>query len=349
MGHRFIPPELWEIEPHMAVWVKEKYGWEEEIYHRLAYEEFMEWAYRVWEGINVWRRMLERNPETKELITTEWLSYQGIPPGFLTRPDLVLQNFPFDSPATFVWFHLDFWRMELDWAEGIHFKNGRLFSYWALGMDENLASYMAEEEKMNFPRSYAIAPTDFTYLPYRKDPLTGLRFFELPKKYSVNPQEWFPAVRNIMRDFLDELLPCWSKFPLVLSLSPGMGGIGSQQNFWSFSGHLSGVWLATQAHRFGWPFSYYGYDGPPSPEQHIVETISREGFVRLMAGLYLKGPGGLLCDAVGKNSSPPKKIPLLYSIRKLTFEGKMFKGFAEPFDDGIPPPRALLTAFPAPI
>ncbi|MEM1981821.1 MAG: hypothetical protein QW788_04615, partial [Candidatus Hadarchaeales archaeon] len=80
-----------------------------------------------------------------------------------------------------------------------------------------------------------------------------------------------------------------------------------------------------------------------------IKIITREGFVRLMSGLYLRGPKGLLCDAVGKNSSPPKKTPLLHSIRKLTLEGKMFREFARPFDDGIPPPRALLTAMPAPI
>ncbi|MEM2204966.1 MAG: hypothetical protein QW687_02205 [Candidatus Hadarchaeales archaeon] len=349
MGNRFVPPELWELEPWMANWVKEKYRWEEGVYHRLAYEEFMEWAYRVWEGINLWRRMLKENPKTEELITTEWLGYLGAPPGFITRPDLVLQNFPFDYPATFVWFHLDFWKMEFDWAEGIHFRNRRPSSYWAIGVSEDLASHMTEEERMNFPRSYTISPTNFTYLPYRKDLTTGLRLFELPRKYSINPLEWFPAARNIVRDFLDEMLPCWSKFPLVLSLSPGVSGIGSQQSCWSFSGFISEVWLANQNYRLGWPFLYYGYDGPPTPEQHLIKIITREGFVRLMSSLYLRGPKGLLCDAVGKNSSPPKKTPLLHSIRKLTLEGKMFREFARPFDDGIPPPRALLTAMPAPI
>ncbi|MEM3012814.1 MAG: hypothetical protein QW084_05585, partial [Candidatus Hadarchaeales archaeon] len=333
----------------MANWVRERYRWEEGLYHRLAYEEFMEWAHRVWEGILRWRRVVKEKPKPEELATTDWLAYLGAPPGFLTRPDLALRNSPLTYPTTFVWFHLDYWKMEFDWAQGVHFRGKMPHSYWAIGVGDELASHMTEEERMGFPRSYAISPTNFTYMPYRKDLTTGIRLFELPRRYSFDPQEWFPLARNIVRDFLDEMLPCWSKFPLVVSLSPGVSGIGSQQSFWSFSGFLSEVWLSMQNHKLGYPFRFYGYEGPNTPEREIATTISREGFARLMAGLYLRGPGGILCDAVGKNSSPPKRAPLLHSIRKLTFEGKMFKGFAAPFDDGIPPPRALLTAFPAPV
>jgi hypothetical protein len=349
LGEHSIPPELWEVEPWMANWVRERYRWEEGIYHRLAYEEFMEWARRVWEALLQTRKVIKEKPGPEETISAEWLSYGGIPPGFLVRPDLLLRTPFFSHPVTVVWLHLDFWKAEFDWAQGLHFREGMPLSYWAIGMGERLASHLTEEERENFPRSYAITPRSFTYLPYRKDTVTGLRLFELPRSFSVDPAEWFPAARNLIRDFLDEMLPCWSKYPLVLSLSPGVSGIGSQQSPWGFSGFLGEVWLSSQNHRLGHPINYYGYDGLEGLGNMLVRALSREAFVRLMSGLYLRGPRGMLCDAVGKNCSPPKKTPLLHSIRKLTFEGKMFRDFAAPFDDGIPPPRALLTALPAPI
>ena len=56
-----------------------------------------------------------------------------------------------------------------------------------------------------------------------------------------------------------------------------------------------------------------------------------------------------MCDAINKKITPEKKTPLLHSIRRLMFEGgKMYKNFAIPHDDGIPPPVACLTASPAP-
>jgi len=349
LGELSIPPELWEYEPWMAVWVRERYRWEEGIYHRLAYEEFMEWARRVWEALLLTRRAIKEKPGPEEAITTRWLSHGGVPPGFLVRPDLLLKNPFFDRPTTVVWLHLDYWKAEFDWAQGVHLREGIPHSYWAIGMGERLVSHLTEEEKERFQQSYIVSPKNFTILPYRKDAVTGLRLFELPRSFSVDPLEWFSAARNLIRDFLDEMLPCWSKHPLLLSLSPGVSGIGSQHSLWGFSGFLSEVWLASQSHRLGHPISYYGYDGPEGVGNVLVRTLSKEAFVRLMSGLYLRGPRGMLCDAVGKNCSPPKKTPLLHSIRKLFLEGKMFKGFALPFDDGIPPPRALLTALPAPI
>jgi hypothetical protein len=54
----------------------------------------------------------------------------------------------------------------------------------------------------------------------------------------------------------------------------------------------------------------------------------------------------MLCDAVTKLVTPRRKTPFLHGIRDLLLKGKMYENFAAPFDDGIPPPRALLTALP---
>ncbi len=343
-----VVPEGLCMAPWVVNWIRERWRWEEPVYHRLNYEEFIEWAHRVWEAIVINRKVKKEKPGVRESIQTEWLCYTGIPPAFLIRPDLGWKSaFLFPSRVTLAWFHVNFWVCEFDWGQAVHYVDGMPVSHWAMAMNGELVSNMTEEERKEFRREYVFAPRDFTYLFYLKDPVTGIRIFEIPRKTPFDFTSWLSVARGIVRDIIDERFPCWRNSRLYLSISPGLMGTASQQNFWGISSFAADAWLAIQCERLGYPNRLYGYEPDAG---NILLKMSRERFARSLGRFFLEGPRGLECDTVNRLVAPAKRIPLLHSIKKLMFhKGKMYKGFAEPYDEGIPPPRARLTAFPAPI
>jgi hypothetical protein len=352
-GREHLAPEGFCVDPWMVVWMRERGGLDLKTWHRLEYEEFVEWAHRNFHAISVCREALARDLSPEEAIQARWLCHLSHPPAYLVRPDLGFPSvrYLFGEYATTLWLHVDYWTGEFDWIEGFHNEKGVPVQYWLVGTSEEIAQHFDEEdrEKLLTPSETVAAPRDLTYQLNLRDPATGSRIRDLPRTRPYELEEWVHPVREVVLDLRGEMFRRWVHANLYLSISPGNWGVGTQQNFWSISGFWGDPWLAyNNVKLFGHPIQYYlAYPVPPGFQSAMGMT--KEGCIRAMAELFLQGPKGMLCDAVNKLITPSKKTPLLHSIRKLFLEGKMFKGFASPFDDGIPPPRALLTAVPAPI
>ena len=353
-GTEHLAPDGMCVDPWMVVWIRERGGLDVETWHRLQYEEFVEWAYRNIHSISICQKATSKHFSVGELIQAEWLCHLSQPPAYLTRPDLGFESmrYLYGDYATTMWLHVDYWKGEFDWIEGFHNEHGVPVQYWMLGVGEGIAQHFDGEDRETLltPGEKVSAPRDPSYLLEVRDPSTGIKIREAPKRSPYVLHEWVRIAREVIDDLRGEMFRKWIHANLYLSVSPGQWGVGTQQNFWAISGFWMDPWIAMRCTElFGMPIQFYLHD--PAPEAlTAVIGMSREACVRTMGELFLQGPKGLLCDAVNKMATSPKKTPLLHSIRKLMFdEGKMFKGFALPHDRGIPPPRALLTALPAPL
>jgi len=352
-GHEHLAPDGFCVDPWMVVWMRERGGLDLKTWRRLEYEEFVEWAHRNFHAFSMCREALAQDLSPEEAIQARWLCYPSQPPTYLVRPDLGFSSvrYLYGEHATTLWLHVDYWTGEFDWIEGFHNEKGVAVHYWLVGVSEEIAQHFDEEDRRMLltPGEQAAVPKDLTHQLNLRDPLTGSRVRDLPKTRPYELEEWMHPAREVMLDLRNEMFRKYLHANLYLSVSPGHWGAGTQQNFWSISGFWGDPWIAyNSVALFGHPLQYYLQYPPPLGFQSVM-GMTREGCIRTMAELFLQGPNGLLCDAISKLITPPSKTPLLHSIRKLFLEGKMFKGFALPFDDGIPPPRALLTAIPTPL
>jgi hypothetical protein len=183
----------------------------------------------------------------------------------------------------------------------------------------------------------------------RKHLRLGIKLRDLPKKRPHSIPEMLMPIRDICMDLREEMFSKWTHATLYMSLDPGITGCSTQQNFWGMSQWWSDPWVAMNANRiFGWPLELYTYT-PLPPILNTMLAMPLEMWRRRLSELYFTGPKGILLDPVTKLCSPEERTPLLHDIRRLMFEkGKMYKNFAMPYDEGIPPPSAFLTAIPCP-
>lgn len=175
---------------------------------------------------------------------------------------------------------------------------------------------------------------------------TGIKMRDMPKKCPYDIHEWLRPVRDIVNDLREEMFPKWAHVTLYISMSPGNYGIGSQHTLWTGQ-FWSLVWMSLNGQRlFGMPILYYTYE-PLPPILNTLLALPQEVWNRRLLDLFMSGPKGLICDAINKKITSKEKTPLLHEMRRVEFEeGKMYKNFAEPYDDGIPPPMTFFTAAP---
>ncbi len=353
-GMEHLAPDGWLIDPWMINWIRERGGLDLKTWHRLEYEEFVEWAYRNLYAITTCKRAVAENPPPEELIHAKWLCHLSHPPAYMVRPDLGFSSTIalFGKYATTMYAHVDYWKGEFDWFEGFHNEEGVPVQYWLIGTSEEIAQHFDQEdrEKLLTPSESVAAPKEITLLLDRRDFRTGEKMRDMPKKRPYNIHEWLGPIRDIIMDLREEMFPRWVHATLYVSMSPGNWGIGTQQNFWATSQWWSDPWLAMNCTRYlNIPIDFFGYEPTPPLLSNLIE-IPREVWIRQLGEMFMGGPKGMLCDAINKKVTSKKKTPLLHDIRRLMFEkGEMYKNIAVPYDKGIPPPAACLTAVAAPV
>ena len=352
LGMEHLVP-LWMYHPWMVNWIRERGGLDLKTWFRLEYEEFVEWGYRVLNAITTCKKASEEKLPPEELIKAKWLCHLSHPPAYMVRPDL---GFPttqllYGKYATTIWAHIDYWRGEFDWLEGFHNEDGVPVQYWIIGTSEEIAQHFDQEdrEKLLTPTEFTAAPKDITASLDRRHLRTGIKLRDMPKKCPFDLHEWLRPVRDIVKDLREEMFPKWVHATLYLSVSPGIFGVSTQQNFWANTQWWGDPWVAMNAPKYGIPLEVFGSE-PLPPLLNTLITLPKAVWTRRLGELFLGGPKGLICDAINKKITPEEKTPLLHQIRRLMFDkGKMYKNFAEPYDDGIPPPLAFFTAAPVPI
>ncbi|MEM2536211.1 MAG: hypothetical protein QW435_04355, partial [Candidatus Hadarchaeales archaeon] len=346
-GTEHLLPEGWVVNPWIVNWLRERKSLSLQECHKMEYETLIEWSYRELNAIRMSERIGRVSPE--ESIEAKWLCYSGQPPAYLVRLELGFSStvLLYGRHTTVVYTHPNFWTGEFEALHGYHVEEGVPAQCWLVGVTKEIYEHfdLEDREKLAKPSDFVSAPDDPTYVLERREITTGLRLRELPKGCPYNTTEWLRPLRDLLLDLRWEKFQKWVHADLYVAISPGNLGTSTQQNFWAISQFWGDPWLSFNAERWGVPFSPFTYLPFPSQLEEMKD-LPRENWLRRMAELFLTGPGGILCDAVTKLVTPRRKTPFLHGIRDLILEGKMYKEFAEPFDEGIPPPRAMLTALP---
>ena len=348
-----LVPGGWVAECWAVNWIRERGGLDYETMHRLNYEEFVEWGYRVLHAIDVCKKAVAEKPPPEELIKSEWLCHLSHPPAYMVRPDLGFSTTQalYGKYATTMWAHANWWTGEFTWFQGFHNEDGIPVQHWVIAVAEELLKHFDEEDRRTFltPSDFMAAPKHPSALLDRRHLRLGIKMREMPKKVPFVMNEWLRATREIVMDLREELFPKWAHATLYLSFSPGIYGISTQQHFWSTTGFWGDPWYALNAARLlGHPIEYYTYE-PLPPIVNTLVALPKEVFCRRLTEMFLMGPKGLLCDAINKKITSKEKTPLLHGMRELFEKGRAFKGWAVPYDDGIPPPRAWILSAPAPL
>ncbi|MEM2866843.1 MAG: hypothetical protein QXM46_01040 [Candidatus Hadarchaeales archaeon] len=346
-GTEHFMPEGWVVNPWMVNWLRERKSLGLQECYRMQYETLVEYAYREQDAIRMSQK-LEGVPQ-EEFIEAKRLCYSGQPPVYLVRPELGFAStvLLYGRHVTVVYAHPNFWTGEFEALHGYHVEEGVPAQCWLVGVTKEIYEHfdLEDREKLATSSELVSAPDDPTYVLERREPTTGLKMRELPRGCPYDTKEWLRPLRDMLLDLRWEKFQKWVHADLYVAISPGNLGTSTQQNFWAISQFWGDPWLSFNAELWGIPFSPFTYS--PFPAQlEEMRKLPREVWLRRMAELFLLGPKGMLCDAVTKLVTSKRKTPLLHGIRDLLLEGKMYKGFAAPFDDGIPPPRALLTAIP---
>jgi hypothetical protein len=346
-GTEHLLPEGWVVNPWMVNWLRERKALSLQDCYRMQYETLVEWSYRELEAIRISKKLGGIPPE--ELFRSEWLCYSGQPPAYLVRPELGFSStvLLYGRHVTVVYAHPNFWTGEFEALHGYHVEEGVPAQCWLVGVTKEVYEHFDPEDREKLAKSGELvsAPEDPTYVLDRREATTGLRMRELPRGCPYHTEDWLKPLRDLLLDLRWERFQRWVHADLYVAISPGNLGTSTQQNFWAISQFWGDPWLSFNAERWGIPFAPFTYSPFPSQLKEMSE-LPREVWLRRMAELFLTGPGGMLCDAVTKLVTPRRKTPFLHGIRDLLLEGKMYENFASPFDDGIPPPRALLTALP---
>ncbi len=352
LGFEHLAPDGMVTEPWMINWIHERGGIRMEEYDRLIYEEFVEWAYRVLHAIDVCKKAVTEKPEITELIKSKWLCHLSHPPAYMVRPDLGFSTTQmlYGKYATTMWCHIDWWRGEFVWLQGYHNEDGVPVQHWIIGTSSEIAQHFDEEDRQKLltPSDFMAVPSDITAPLERRHLRTGIKLKEIPKKSPYDIFKWLGLARDVVKDMREEMFPKWTHATLYMSPSPGNFGIGSQHTFWTAQ-FWSLVWMAMNATRLlGIPMIFYTYE-PLPPILNTLLALPSELWTRRLEELFMTGPKGLVCDAINKVITSEKKTPFLHQIREQYLKGKAFKGFTAPFDEGIPPPKAFLTALPCPV
>lgn len=351
------------VNPWIIAWVRKRGGLTLKTYDDLWYDW---WIDTTWRGaliLGLGRKAVKEKPSREDLIRNEWLGYLSVPPTYLVRADLSFASTQllYGKYATVIWAGADYFRNEFNFFSGYHLEEGVPMQSWTIALHEEWSNRIDDEcwkwMTEGVPFEYASWEIPPAYPPRDKLPelldrrhlRLGIKARDLPKKCQYHIHGWLRPAREIFLDLREEMFPKWVHATLYVSLAPGILSITTLQNFWGMSQWWNDPWICMNAERiFGWPIQYYTYE-PLPPIINTLLALPRELWTRRLAELYLLGPKNLLCDAIGRMACPPDKAPLVMSIRRLMFdEASMYKGWAIPFDDGIPPPRAFLTCLPAP-
>ena len=345
-----VPESLIHNSPWLLTWARERGGLNTKDMWRVEYEEFIEWTYRILHATEIAAWGIREKPDPDELIKAKWLCHMSNPPCWQVRADLgyATTQLLYGKYATTEWIHPNFWIDEVIWIQGYHIESGAPVQHWIMAMHEEMAKHCDEEDE-----EILLTPSDRMATPGRKhlpDLLdrrhlrSGIKMRDIPKKYPYELNEWLKPLRDLCVDVREELFPGWGHATLYSSISPGTASLGSQHVFWG-TAHwwTSGGFALNSFNMVGAPFLYYGYE-PFPPYLNTLLALPREIWVRRMGELFLSGPKGMLCEAINKKATSPKKTYLLHEQRELIFDkGKIFKDIAIPYDEGIPPPQAFLT------
>ena len=351
-GTEHLAPDGWVIQPWMVNWIRGRGGLDLKAWYRLQCETLIEWSYRELDAMKICEKAFKEKIPQEELNKSEWLSYAGHPPAFLVRADVGFASTVslYGEQATVIYAYPNFWTGEFECLHGFHNQEGIPKQSWVVGVSEEITEHFDQEdwEKLLTPSEFVAAPKELSLMLDRKDFRTGFKVREIPKRCPYDLHEWLMPLRDTIMDVREEMFPRWIHATLYLATSSGNFGTGTQQNFWSLN-QWAEPWLSMNCVRkWGIPFTTFTFKPMPEYVKTLLD-LPKEVWMRSMAELFLPGPNGMLCDAVNKKVTSEEKTPFLHEIKRLTFEkGKMFKGFAIPYDDGIPPPMACMTSLPAP-
>jgi hypothetical protein len=346
------------LHPWMANWIRERGGWDLKKNDRLEFETLREFLHRFNVFFRVAREYLKEKPSVEELVTTKWLSYLSVPPIFTVRADLAASTnqLLFGKYATVMFPAIDYWKAEFFLCGGYHLEEGLPTTFWTVGITEDINQMDEKDIELmkNAAPKYSL-PAEVPDVEAwarnmnRKHLRLGIRLRDCPKKCPHSIPEMVKPARGILMDLREEMFAEWGHATLYMALWPGIFGCGTQQNFFGMSQWWCDPWTAINATRiYGWPLQLYTYT-PLPPILNTMLTMPLEMWKRRLSVLYFTGPKGILLDPVTKLYVPEDRAPLIHDIRRLMFEeGKMYKNFALPRDNGIPPPPALFTSMPCP-
>jgi hypothetical protein len=364
------PPELGEnIYPESLLlwpwginWVRDHGGMNLSLWNKLKYYEWIEWMYRFRTFYVDTMKIMNEKPTVDKVITRNYLGYLSFPPVYLARGDLSFSTnqLLYGKYATCIWMGVDYWKAEFNWFGGYHLEEGKPISYWTVGGEREMVEQLTQDDlevikgaapDLSVPCLNRDDPEfveKWEAMMERRHLRLGLKLREICKKVPYDIHAWAKPVREILMDVREEQYPKWTHATFYISLRPGAySALGVHPGiFWGGSNWWHHPWIAMNAERiFGLPMQFYTYF-PIPPILNTLLALPDELFIRRLSELYLMGPKGLLCDALTKMLVPKEKAPLYHEMAEYCWKNGIYKGWASPYDSGMPQPRALLTALP---
>lgn len=359
-GKVHLAPEGFGVTAWVTNFIREKGGLDEDLHYRLNYEEFVEWAHRNFHSIDTCKQAKEEVYSSedvlnlpKNLIKTVRLSYLSHPPAYLVRPDMGFQSVQtmYGGNTTTMYAHIDYWSGEVDWIEGFHNEEGIPVAYWMIGADERIAQHFDEDDKENLltQSSFVRAPDDPTELLDTKHPQSGVKLRNIPKESPYSLGDWLQPIRGVVNDLRNEMFEEWSQANLYISPSPGNFGTAAQNTIWSISQFGGMLYVGAMGPMIaGLPMQFYYVEPIPEMMSNLL-NLTMEEWIKRLGSMFLSGPNWMICDTINPIVTSKEKTPLLHEMRELSFnKGRAYKDFSIPDREGVPPPRAFLTALPAP-